>query len=64
MFKRKLDGAVDESSANNISINPTRLYISCEKSGGLHLVESGLTAVGRQANWQVGRQNSGEVRNF
>ena len=33
MVKRKLDGAVD----------PTRLYLICEKSGGLHLVEPSLT---------------------
>ena len=25
--------------------NPTRLYISCEKSGGLHLAEPGLRQV-------------------
>ena len=25
-------------------VNGTRLYITCEKSGGLHLVEPGLTA--------------------
>ena len=25
-------------------VNRTRLYITCEKSGGLHLAESGLTA--------------------
>ena len=36
-------------------VNPTRLYITYGKSGGLHLAELGLTA-GRQS----GRQNSGE----
>ena len=25
-------------------VNRTRLYITCEKSGGLHLAEPGLTA--------------------
>ena len=25
-------------------VNPTGLYITCEKSGGLHLTEPGLTA--------------------
>ena len=25
-------------------VNETRLYITCEKSGGLHLAEPGLTA--------------------
>ena len=31
-------------------VNGTRLYITCEKSGGLHLAEPGLTA-----GWQAGR---------
>ena len=30
-------------------VNGTRLYITCEKSGGLDLAEPGLTA-----GWQVG----------
>ena len=30
-------------------VNGTRLYITCEKSGGLHLAEPGLTA-GRLAD--------------
>ena len=34
----------------------TQLYITCEKSGGLHQVEPGFTAVR-----QSGRQNLGEV---
>ena len=25
-------------------VNPTRLYLTCEKTGGLHLAEPGLTA--------------------
>ena len=33
-------------------INGTRLYITREKSGGLHLVEPGLMA-GRQAGWPM-----------
>ena len=56
VVKKKLDGAVDESSVDQEFVNPTRLYITCEKSGGLHLTELGLTA-GRQA----GRQNLGEA---
>ena len=31
-------------------INGMRLYITCEKSGGLHLAEPGLTV-----GWQAGR---------
>ena len=49
MVKRKLDGAVDESSADGKFVNGTRLYITCEKSGGLHLAEPGHTA-----GWQAG----------
>ena len=41
MAKRKLDGTVDEFSAD---VNQTRLYITCEKSGGLHLEVPSLTA--------------------
>ena len=44
MVKRKLDGAVDESSAAKKFVNWTQLYITCEKSGGLHLAEPGLMA--------------------
>ena len=36
-------------------INPTRLYITYGKSGGLHLAEPGLTA-GRQAGIEAVRQ--------
>ena len=50
MVKRKLDGAVDESSVDRKFVNGTRLYITCEKSGGLHLAEPGLMA-GWQAGW-------------
>ena len=35
-------------------VNQMRLYVTCEKSGGLHLVEPGLTAdwlSGWQAGW-------------
>ena len=32
--------------------NPARLYINCEKSGGLYLAEPGLTA-GWPASWQM-----------
>ena len=41
-------------------VNPTQLYITYGKSGDLHLVELGLMA-GRQAVWQLGRRNLGEV---
>ena len=45
MAKSKLDDAVDESSADHEIVYLTQLYITCEKSGGLHLVELGLMAV-------------------
>ena len=51
IVKRKLHGTVDRSSANGKFVNWMRLYITCEKSRGLHLVEPGLMA-GRQAGWQ------------
>ena len=42
-------------------VNQTRLYVTCEKSGGLHLVEPGLRAgwlagglAGRRAGLQAG----------
>ena len=54
MVKRKLDGAVD------ISVNSARLYLTCERSGGLHLVEPGLM-VGSPAVRQFGRRNLGEA---
>ena len=38
-----------------------RKYITCEKSGGLHIVEPGLQQAGRQAGRQSGRQNLGEA---
>ena len=44
MVKRKLDGAVDESSQIEKFKNPTQLYINCEKSESLYLEEPGLTA--------------------
>ena len=52
MVKRKQDGAVDRFSADRNFVIWTRLYASCEKSGGLHLAEPSLTA-GRQAGWLV-----------
>ena len=42
-------------------INRTQLYIPCEKSGGLHLVEPGLMA-GRLAVQQTGRRNLGDLK--
>ena len=59
MVKRKLDGTVDESSADQRFINPTPLYIICEKSGGLHLAEPSLTA-----GWQSDRRNLGRGLKF
>ena len=53
MVKRRLDSAVNESLAYREICNPTQLYITYEKSGGLHLVEPGLTA-----GWHAGRQSS------
>ena len=35
-------------------MNPTRLYITCEKFGSLHPAEPSLTA-GRQAGWLAGK---------
>ena len=40
--------------------NLARLYISCEKSGGLYLAEPGLMA-GWLAGWLFGRRNLGEA---
>ena len=42
MVERKLDGAMDKSSAD--------LHTTCEKSGGLHPAEPDLTA-GWEAGW-------------
>ena len=44
MVKRKLDGTMDKLSADQEICKSDRLNISCEKSGGLYLVEAGLTA--------------------
>ena len=44
-------------------INGMQLYITCKKSGGLHLAEPGLTA-GRQASWLAGQRNLGKAWNF
>ena len=45
MVKRKLDGAVNKSSADQeIRRCDTTIYITWEKSGGLHLVDQGLMA--------------------
>ena len=52
IVERKLDGAVDESSADQKICKSDQLYATCEKSGGLHLVELGLTP-GRLAVWQT-----------
>ena len=50
MVKRKLVGTVDKSSVDQKIRKWTRLFITCEKSGGLHLAEPSLTA-GRLAGW-------------
>ena len=45
-------------------VNGTRLYITCEKSGGLHLAEPSLMAswlAGRQAGWLASLRNLGEA---
>ena len=47
MVKRKLDGAVDKSSADR-EIRKSNAT-TCEKSGGLHLAEPGLW----QAVWEM-----------
>ena len=45
IVERKLDGAADKYSPDQEKfLNPTQLYITCEKYGGLHLVELGLMA--------------------
>ena len=58
MVKRKLDGAVDEFSVDREKfVTRMQLYITCEKSGGLHLAEPGLTAGtqgGRQMKFRQG----------
>ena len=52
-IKRKLDGLVDESSVDqDFHVNLARLFITCERSGGLHLVKLGLTA-GSLGVWQT-----------
>ena len=53
--KRKLDGAVNKSSADQDIRKCDAMYITCEKYGGLHLAELGVTA-GRQAGRQAVRQ--------
>ena len=42
--KRKLDGAMDGSSADRKVCKLDVTDATCEKSGGLHLVEPSLTA--------------------
>ena len=41
---------------NNSSVNWTRLPLLCEKTGAIHLVLVGLTAV-----WQAGSRQSDEI---
>ena len=50
IVKRKLDGTVDKSSADQEIVH--NLSITCEKSGGLHLVIPDLMA-GKQAALQM-----------
>ena len=61
MVKRKIDGAGDESSADQKIINWTRLYITCETFGGLHLAEPGLMAGCLAGRRLAGQQNLGEA---
>ena len=49
--ERKLDGTVENLQRNNRFVSQTQLYISCEKSRGLHLAKPGLM-VGSQAGRQ------------
>ena len=56
MIKRKLDGVVDESLADQ---EIPWLYITYGKSGGLYLTEPGVMIVR-----QLDRQNLGKVWNF
>ena len=45
MDKRKLDGAMEESSTKqHICQSDATVYISCSKSGAIHLAELGITA--------------------
>ena len=56
MVKRKLNGAWMNLQRIENFVNGSRLYITCEKSGGLHLAEPGLTAdwqAGKQVGWQT-----------
>ena len=53
MVKRKLDGAVDESSEKFVN-HGTQLYITCKKSVGLHLAEPSLMA-GRLVGWPANK---------
>ena len=46
--KRKLDGTLDNLQRIKVFVNSAQLYIICERSGGVDLVELGLTT-GRQA---------------
>ena len=52
MVKRKLDGAMDKSLADQeickSAVKNLIFHIACKKSKGVHQAESGLTA-GRQA---------------
>ena len=54
MVKRKLDGAVDESSADQEIHKSDVAVHNWEKFGGLHLTELNLMAR-RQAGWLPGR---------
>ena len=51
---RKLDDAVDKSSADQeIHKSDETVHVTCEKSGGMHLVPSGTRSYGWQAVWQA-----------
>ena len=53
MDKRKLNGAVDESSVEQHIRKSNTIVHLCENSGVLHLTEPHLTA-SRQPGWQAG----------
>ena len=59
MVKRKLDGAVDESSVDQKIRKWDATVHNLWKIWGLHLAEPGLTA-----GWQAGQRNLGEAWNF
>ena len=62
MVKRKLDGAVDKSSADCEIRKSDAIVHNLWKIW--RPVPSGTRSYGRQAGWQFGRRNLGEARDF